>query len=150
MTVSAKMTTDYSIDGALADAVRVEEFRTAVEQARRVWMDENPCEDGHDHVTPFDQFLYGPLAQQPAACRCVDCGGDHHAHDSHCAYMCEVHGTQPAAVDEKYAELIYAVANKCPGESRHETALRYIRQAESAGRGDAQAATQPGGSDNDQ
>ena len=30
-------------------------------------MDENPCEDGHDHVTPFDQFLYGPLAQQPAA-----------------------------------------------------------------------------------
>ncbi len=27
-------------------------------EARRVWMAENPCEDGHDHVTPFDQFLY--------------------------------------------------------------------------------------------
>ena len=47
--------------------VGVEGFRTAVEKARRVWMDENPCEDGHDHVTPFDQFLYGSLAQQPAA-----------------------------------------------------------------------------------
>ena len=45
--------------------VGVEGFRTAVEKARRVWMDENPCEDGHDHVTPFDQFLYGPLATQP-------------------------------------------------------------------------------------
>lgn len=97
--------------------VGVEGFRTAVEKARRVWMDENPCEDGHDHVTPFDQFLYGPLAQQPAA------------------------------VDEKYAELIYAVANKYPDESRHETALRYIRQAESVDHGDAQAATQPGGAE---
>ena len=57
---------------------------------------------------------------------------------------------QRTAVDEKYAELIYAVASKYPGESRHETALRYIRQAESADHGDAQAATQSGGSDNDQ
>ena len=30
-----------------------------------------------------------------------------------------------------YNELIYAVGTKFPGESRHETALRYIRQAES-------------------
>lgn len=30
----------------------------------------------------------------------------------------------------KYNELLYAVASKFPGESRHETALRYIRQAE--------------------
>ena len=29
-----------------------------------------------------------------------------------------------------YAELIYAVASKFPGETRHETALRYIRNAE--------------------
>lgn len=60
------------IAAALASAppsapVGVEGFRTAVEKARRVWMDENPCEDGHDHVTPFDQFLYGSLAQQPVA-----------------------------------------------------------------------------------
>lgn len=31
---------------------------------------------------------------------------------------------------EKYNELLMAVQKKCPGETRHETALRYIRQAE--------------------
>ena len=31
---------------------------------------------------------------------------------------------------ELYGELLYAVANKFPGESRHQTALRYIRNAE--------------------
>ena len=41
--------------------------------------------------------------------------------------------------DAKYAELIYAVGNKYPGESRHETALRYIRQAEQSS-GEAQTA----------
>ena len=30
----------------------------------------------------------------------------------------------------QYEELLYAVARKYPGETRHETALRYIRQAE--------------------
>jgi hypothetical protein len=30
----------------------------------------------------------------------------------------------------KYHELLYAVGKKYPGELRHETALRYIRQAE--------------------
>ena len=29
-----------------------------------------------------------------------------------------------------YHELIYAVSEKYPGETRHETALRYIREAE--------------------
>lgn len=29
-----------------------------------------------------------------------------------------------------YEELIYAVGSKWPGESRHETALRYIKEAE--------------------
>lgn len=33
-------------------------------------------------------------------------------------------------VSQKYHELLYAVAVVHPGESRHETALRYIRQAE--------------------
>lgn len=35
-----------------------------------------------------------------------------------------------AGVDEAYQELIYAVGNKYPDESRHETALRYIKAAE--------------------
>ena len=33
---------------------------------------------------------------------------------------------------EKYAELLYAVGSKWPGETRHQTALRYILQAEQA------------------
>ena len=33
-------------------------FAAQVKEARRVWIEENPCEDGRDHVTPFDRFLY--------------------------------------------------------------------------------------------
>jgi hypothetical protein len=33
---------------------------------------------------------------------------------------------------DRYNELLYAVARKFAGESRHETALRYIREAEEA------------------
>lgn len=32
----------------------------------------------------------------------------------------------------RYEELIFAVCRKYPGESRHETALRYIREREDA------------------
>ncbi|MDQ3273777.1 MAG: hypothetical protein M3Q39_01775, partial [Actinomycetota bacterium] len=32
--------------------------------------------------------------------------------------------------EDHYSELLLAVANKYPGESRHETALRYIRERE--------------------
>ena len=35
-----------------------------------------------------------------------------------------------AALEGQYYELLYAVANKYPDETRHQTALRYIRQAE--------------------
>ncbi len=34
------------------------------------------------------------------------------------------------SIESKYYELLYAVAQKFPGESRHETALRYIRMVE--------------------
>ena len=34
------------------------------------------------------------------------------------------------AVDERYWELIMAVENKYPGETRHKTALRLIREAQ--------------------
>lgn len=33
--------------------------------------------------------------------------------------------------EKRYNELLYAVARKFTGETRHETALRYIREAES-------------------
>lgn len=34
------------------------------------------------------------------------------------------------AIAERYDELIYSVATKHPGEDRHDTALRYIRERE--------------------
>jgi hypothetical protein len=34
-------------------------------------------------------------------------------------------------LQDKYDELIYAVGKKYQGETRHQTALRYIKQAES-------------------
>lgn len=40
-------------------------------------------------------------------------------------------GADLLATKARYDELIFAVANKYPGESRHETALRYIRAMES-------------------
>ena len=42
---------------------------------------------------------------------------------------------------ERYQELIYAVGKKYPNETRHETALRYIRQAEQVS--NAPASAQP-------
>lgn len=42
----------------------------------------------------------------------------------------EPEGTPPEAAKDAYQELIMSIGNKHPGESRHETALRYIRSAE--------------------
>lgn len=39
-------------------------------------------------------------------------------------------GGECKSEDPRYQELIMAVSKKYPGETRHETALRYIRQAE--------------------
>lgn len=36
----------------------------------------------------------------------------------------------PDDISDKYFELIYAVGKKYPGETRHQTALRYIMHAE--------------------
>lgn len=36
----------------------------------------------------------------------------------------------PLDYKERYLELLHSVTNVCPGESRHQTALRYIRQSE--------------------
>jgi hypothetical protein len=48
---------------------------------------------------------------------------------------CEIIGSEAVnegrSVQELYNELLFAVASKHPDESRHETALRYINQAES-------------------
>lgn len=47
---------------------------------------------------------------------------------------------QPSeGVRTKYNELIFAVGRKYGGETRHQTALRYIRQAEAPGPDDCKA-----------
>jgi len=47
---------------------------------------------------------------------------------------CSLVAQPPRDVSELYHELLYAVARKFPGESRHETALRYIRDTEERAR----------------
>lgn len=52
---------------------------------------------------------------------------------AHCAQAQPPAASVPDAMQEladKYHELLWAVARKFPGETRHETALRYIREAE--------------------
>jgi len=48
------------------------------------------------------------------------------------AYYARQHQEKHAELQRKYDELIYAVGNKYPGESRHETALRYIQERENS------------------
>jgi heme/copper-type cytochrome/quinol oxidase subunit 3 len=40
------------------------------------------------------------------------------------------HNTGMDAISQQYYELLYSVEQKWPNESRHQTALRYIQQAE--------------------
>jgi hypothetical protein len=42
-------------------------------------------------------------------------------------------------ISKNYDELLFEVARKFPGETRHETARRYIREAESRTNGAAKA-----------
>ena len=62
------------------------------------------------------------------------CMGDVELWIPQCPHCGKPAPTPPVSEDRKdaelYGELLYAVANKFPGESRHQTALRYIRNAE--------------------
>lgn len=76
---------------------------------------------------------------------CGDCGmpcspNEYHPYAA-CLMFKACHNSETVkanldAIRAPYWELLYAVAQKHPGETRHETALRYIRQAESLGRGE--------------
>lgn len=50
-------------------------------------------------------------------------------------------------IKDKYYELIFAVGTKFPGETRHETSLKYIIRAEESCSGPAQQAPTTGESD---
>lgn len=51
------------------------------------------------------------------------------------------HAREVGELQAKYNELLLSVGNKYPGESRHETALRYIKQAETTDSPDAAMST---------
>ena len=73
------------------------------------------CTNGHEWGPPFDNGYYGCLR-----CPCV-------------LSPEQVTATLNAHVELKrggYGELVMAVVNKHEGESRHETALRYIQERE--------------------
>ena len=70
------------------------------------------------------------MNEQPEALRLVDCLDEPQ-------FLMHRQAAQAAAelrrlheVEKQYRELLYAVGNKYEGESRHQTALRYIQQAE--------------------
>jgi len=50
----------------------ITQARDSILRARKIWMDENPAEDGRDHETPFDVLLYGQdnqkMTEEDAAC----------------------------------------------------------------------------------
>jgi hypothetical protein len=69
----------------------------------------------------------GPLHDGYATCRL--CGA--HENSKPIVEPCPenpLHVREP--VEGKYYELLFAVSQKFPGETRHETALRYIRERE--------------------
>ena len=45
-------------------------------------------------------------------------------------FTCILLYTTDKEIRHKYNELLYAVCRKFPNETRHQTALRYIREAE--------------------
>ena len=61
-------------------------------------------------------------------------------------YRAQPSGAVEDAARSKYEELIYAVASKFPGETRYETALRYIREREAAANEGGAARLARGGS----
>lgn len=61
-------------------------------------------------------------------CEVGTCNGDER---ERCAFReIELHAIQLADCQNKYNDLIMSVARKFPNETRHETALRYILEAE--------------------
>jgi len=67
----------------------------------------------------------------------TDCDDEYcHGRDKRNEIIDFIRSTREAArrdIIEKYSELLHAVGNKHEGETRHQTALRYIRDAEKGG-----------------
>jgi hypothetical protein len=64
------------------------------------------------------------------AAPCSNCGCEERDHRGILTYRCPAGPAPQENIKALYYELLYEVARKHPGETRHQTALRYIRQAE--------------------
>jgi hypothetical protein len=78
------------------------------------------CE-GHDDEWVMDHY-------NPSGFKYVECTLWDHVGDA--ARDFERLADEHLPARQQYHELLYAVSQKFPGETRHETALRYIRAAE--------------------
>jgi len=92
---------------------------------------------GHYPLHEACNRLLEAASSKPAAPSCI-CGNGFNPE-------CEAHhlNIQSPDFEKLYNELLYAVARKFPGESRHATALRYIREAEARGSGTAASSSAP-------
>ena len=87
--------------------------------------------DAYDCTRVWSAWSYGTMSQDDFSLVAEDRSRLEEIAD---AAMLAAAPTPPVSEDRKelelYGELLYAVANKFSGESRHQTALRYIRNAE--------------------
>ncbi len=124
---------------AFTEAEKVEMRRNAEELDRRAALKTNDALPLESLASPAGTAVRSESTDQGSTAdmseRCT-CGGKiapyWEFHKPECPIRRHLKHT-PTAPDpfaDKYHELLLAVGNKYPGESRHATALRYIRQAE--------------------
>lgn len=83
----------------------------------------NAVKDGHGNVIGWRCFECSEVVTQMWGNLCNECRAKERRHQQTLAATSAVAG-------QAYTELLMAVERKFPGESRHQTALRYIREAE--------------------
>ena len=69
---------------------RERQLHEAVEVARSAWLEENPAEDGHDAVTPFDHLFYGMAVQPQAPAQGWRDGGEGYWNEEHEVYTAPI------------------------------------------------------------
>jgi len=119
------------LDRALAD---VEAAFSLDEQWRATWTDWPQSAPPNGAMTDVDRGrLLGWLRTLAAAVRELEARLATSCDIQHVAREYAHEQTERAdKAESAYDELIMAVVNKYPGESRHQTALRYIQRAETS------------------
>ena len=134
------MTTDWTPDQPLRADATDEQITRRVQWARSLTASEYEVITGKlgnyvPGLTPFlaRELLAATVAEYEAKLAALEFERDDLERvNAEFFDRIEVKREQIAALEAKYTELLYAVAQKFVGESRHETALRYIREREIA------------------